>query len=244
MLPVGFGMLRESLRSSSIDLHNPMNSPLYVEFYDVFSEHKAPSNALRYSIFRCHPDLGVLQIGIRAKVIENQATMGTPYAASRPTIWITLPGPEEPQTPPVPQDEDEREPMFITTQILISGRVLYAEYLPLEDMLLCRIQTRIREYKDDGQRMVTVGLIPWTGEIMEMMMMVIHPGRTPMMRMRMKRYEIRGMRMREEEHLAPADSAVVVPTVELVSLPGGTEPVIPPPSIDITTTGARITVQL
>ncbi|GJV59916.1 hypothetical protein Tco_1466016 [Tanacetum coccineum] len=150
--------------------------------------------------------------------------MGTPYAASRPTIWITLPGPEEPQTPPVPQDEDEREPMFITTQILISGRVLYAEYLPLEDMLLCRIQTRIREYKDDGQRMVTVGLIPWTGEIMEMMMM--------------------GDEDEEEEHLAPADSAVVVPTVELVSLPGGTEPVIPPPSIDITTTGARITVQL
>ncbi|GJZ82816.1 hypothetical protein Tco_0647989 [Tanacetum coccineum] len=48
----------------------------------------------------------------------------------------------------------------------------------------------------------------------------------------------------EEEHLAPADSAVVVPTVELVSPPEGTEPVIPPPSTDITTTGARITVRL
>ncbi|GJW76645.1 hypothetical protein Tco_0138327 [Tanacetum coccineum] len=48
----------------------------------------------------------------------------------------------------------------------------------------------------------------------------------------------------EEEHLAPADSAVVVPTVEPVSLPEGTEPVIPPPSTDITTTGARITVRL
>ncbi|GKF69266.1 hypothetical protein Tco_0202323, partial [Tanacetum coccineum] len=48
----------------------------------------------------------------------------------------------------------------------------------------------------------------------------------------------------EEEHLASADSAVVVPTVELVSPPEGTEPVIPPPSTDITTTGARITVQL
>ncbi|GKC26253.1 hypothetical protein Tco_1033547, partial [Tanacetum coccineum] len=42
----------------------------------------------------------------------------------------------------------------------------------------------------------------------------------------------------EEEHLAPADSAVVVPTVVLVSPPEGTEPVIPPPSTDITTTGA------
>ncbi|GKG34007.1 hypothetical protein Tco_0434166, partial [Tanacetum coccineum] len=48
----------------------------------------------------------------------------------------------------------------------------------------------------------------------------------------------------EEEHLAPADSAVVVPTIKLVSPPKGTEPVIPPPSTDITTTGARITVRL
>ncbi|GKG59732.1 hypothetical protein Tco_0607360, partial [Tanacetum coccineum] len=34
----------------------------------------------------------------------------------------------------------------------------------------------------------------------------------------------------EEEHLASADSAVVVPTVKLVSLPEGPAPVIPPPS--------------
>ncbi|GKG11429.1 hypothetical protein Tco_0342829, partial [Tanacetum coccineum] len=48
----------------------------------------------------------------------------------------------------------------------------------------------------------------------------------------------------EEEHLAPVDSDVVVPTVELVSLPEGIKPVIPPPFTDITTTGARITVRL
>ncbi|GKA61936.1 hypothetical protein Tco_0761455 [Tanacetum coccineum] len=48
----------------------------------------------------------------------------------------------------------------------------------------------------------------------------------------------------EEEHLAPADSAVVASTVELVSPPEGTKPVIPPPSTDIATTGARITVRL
>ncbi|GJU99153.1 hypothetical protein Tco_1328424 [Tanacetum coccineum] len=46
----------------------------------------------------------------------------------------------------------------------------------------------------------------------------------------------------EEEHLAPADSAVVVPTDEPVSPPEGTEPVIPPPSTNITI-GARITVR-
>ncbi|GJX37784.1 hypothetical protein Tco_0251087 [Tanacetum coccineum] len=48
----------------------------------------------------------------------------------------------------------------------------------------------------------------------------------------------------EDEHLALADSAVIVPIVELVSPPEGTKPVIPPPSTDITTTGARITIRL
>ncbi|GJV19885.1 hypothetical protein Tco_1368905, partial [Tanacetum coccineum] len=48
----------------------------------------------------------------------------------------------------------------------------------------------------------------------------------------------------EEEHVAPADSAAVIPTVKLVSSLEGTKPVIPPPSTDISTTGARITVRL
>ncbi|GKF33196.1 hypothetical protein Tco_0106396, partial [Tanacetum coccineum] len=46
----------------------------------------------------------------------------------------------------------------------------------------------------------------------------------------------------EEEHLAPADSTIVIPTDELVSLPEGTEPAMPLPSTDITI-GARITVR-
>ncbi|GKG26009.1 hypothetical protein Tco_0399155, partial [Tanacetum coccineum] len=46
----------------------------------------------------------------------------------------------------------------------------------------------------------------------------------------------------EEEHLAPADSVVVVPADEHVSLPEGIEPVIPPPSTDITIRD-RITVR-
>ncbi|GKE93549.1 hypothetical protein Tco_1574644, partial [Tanacetum coccineum] len=48
----------------------------------------------------------------------------------------------------------------------------------------------------------------------------------------------------EEEHLALADFSVVVPTVELVSPPEGTKRGIPPPSTDISTTGARVTVRL
>ncbi|GKE91986.1 hypothetical protein Tco_1573081, partial [Tanacetum coccineum] len=46
----------------------------------------------------------------------------------------------------------------------------------------------------------------------------------------------------EEEHLAPADSTTVIPADEPVFLPEGTEPIIPPPSTDITI-GARITVR-
>ncbi|GKG24204.1 hypothetical protein Tco_0392240, partial [Tanacetum coccineum] len=38
----------------------------------------------------------------------------------------------------------------------------------------------------------------------------------------------------EEEHLALADSAIVVPVDEHVFQPEGIEPVIPPPSTDIT----------
>nr|GEV06731.1 hypothetical protein [Tanacetum cinerariifolium] len=45
----------------------------------------------------------------------------------------------------------------------------------------------------------------------------------------------------EKEHLALTNSAVVIPTDELVSPPKGTEPVIPPPSTDIATTRAMPT---
>nr|GEZ24915.1 hypothetical protein [Tanacetum cinerariifolium] len=48
----------------------------------------------------------------------------------------------------------------------------------------------------------------------------------------------------EEEHLAPTDSDVFIPTDELVSPPKGTEPVIPLPSTDTSTTGARIIVRV
>ncbi|GKE87388.1 hypothetical protein Tco_1564863 [Tanacetum coccineum] len=45
-----------------------------------------------------------------------------------------IPDPEEPQTPPIPQDEDECEPMFIQAYDpdYVSEPV-YPEYIPLED---------------------------------------------------------------------------------------------------------------
>nr|GFC20243.1 hypothetical protein [Tanacetum cinerariifolium] len=47
----------------------------------------------------------------------------------------------------------------------------------------------------------------------------------------------------EEEHLALADFAVIIPIDELASPPEGTEPIIPPPSTNTATTGARITIR-
>nr|GEW35465.1 hypothetical protein [Tanacetum cinerariifolium] len=47
----------------------------------------------------------------------------------------------------------------------------------------------------------------------------------------------------EEEHLAPADSTIVVPIDELAFSPERTDPIIPPPSTDTATTGARITIR-
>nr|GEY23344.1 hypothetical protein [Tanacetum cinerariifolium] len=47
----------------------------------------------------------------------------------------------------------------------------------------------------------------------------------------------------EEEHLASADSIVVIPIDELAFPPEGIEPIIPPPSTDTATTGARITIR-
>nr|GEX31354.1 hypothetical protein [Tanacetum cinerariifolium] len=48
----------------------------------------------------------------------------------------------------------------------------------------------------------------------------------------------------EEEHLAPTNSAIVIPTDELVSPHEGTEPVMPPYFTDTTIIRARITIRL
>ncbi|GKG17754.1 hypothetical protein Tco_0372052, partial [Tanacetum coccineum] len=56
-----------------------------------------------------------------------------------------IPGPKDPQTPPVPQDEDEYEPMFVQAHdpyyVL---EPVYPEYIPLEDE-----HEDPEEYEDD-----------------------------------------------------------------------------------------------
>nr|GEZ05616.1 hypothetical protein [Tanacetum cinerariifolium] len=128
-----------------------------------------------------------------------------------------IPGPEEPQTPPVSQDEDECEPMFIHPHDPDHvPEPMYPEYIPLEDehVLLAK--------EDDGDGDDGDSSEDDTDD----------------------EDEDEEDEEEEEEHLASADSAVVVPTVEPVSPPEGTEPVTPPPSTKTTTTRAKITVQL
>ncbi|GJU66261.1 hypothetical protein Tco_1252520 [Tanacetum coccineum] len=164
-----------------------------------------------------------------------------------------IPGPEDPQTPPVPQDEDEREPMFVQAHDPdYVPEPIYLEYIPLEDdhEFLAEEQPLPRyvtesdpeedpeEYEDDETEDGPVD----------------YP-----MDDRDDRDDDDGDSSRdnandededeeddedeeEEEHLAPADPTTVIPVDESIFLPEGTEPVIPPPSTDITI-GARITVR-
>ncbi|GJV08570.1 retrovirus-related pol polyprotein from transposon TNT 1-94 [Tanacetum coccineum] len=188
---------------------------------------------------------------------------GLPLQPVAPPSPDYIPGPENPQTPPVPQDEDEREPMFVQAHDPdYVPEPVYPEYIPLEDE---------HEFPAEEQPLPPIDS-PTTespGYVTES-----DPEEDP------EEYEDDetedgpvdypmdggddgddddGDSSRddandededeedeedeeEEEHLAPADSTTVIPADEPVFPPEGTEPVIPPPSTDITI-GARITVR-
>ncbi|GJR94301.1 hypothetical protein Tco_0266475 [Tanacetum coccineum] len=59
---------------------------------------------------------------------------GLPLQPVAPPSPDYIPGPEDPQTPPVPQDEEEREPMFVQAHGPdYVPEPIYPEYMPLED---------------------------------------------------------------------------------------------------------------
>ncbi|GKE94443.1 hypothetical protein Tco_1579298, partial [Tanacetum coccineum] len=59
---------------------------------------------------------------------------GLPMQPVAPPSPDYISGPEDPQTPPVPHDEDEREPMFIQAHDPnYVPEPIYPEYIPLED---------------------------------------------------------------------------------------------------------------
>ncbi|GKE83063.1 hypothetical protein Tco_1553063, partial [Tanacetum coccineum] len=185
---------------------------------------------------------------------------GLPMQPVAPPSPDYIPGPEEPQTPPVPQDEDEREPMFIQPHDLdYVPEPIYPEYIPLEDEHVFLVEEQPlppvdsptaespgyvaesdpeedpEEYEDDETEDSLVDYPMDEGDDED-----DDDGDSS----RDDADDEDEDEEEEEEHLAPTDSAVVVPTIEPISPPEGTEPLIPPPSTDITTTGARIIVQL
>ncbi|GKF36008.1 hypothetical protein Tco_0112766, partial [Tanacetum coccineum] len=168
-------------------------------------------------------------------------------------------GPEDLQTPPVTQDEDEREPMFVQAHDPnYVPEPIYPEYIPLEDG---------HEFPAEEQPLPPVDLP--TSELPRYVTESDHEEDPEEYEDDETKYGPVDYPMdggddadddddddssgddaddtdeddeEEEEHLASADSAVVVPADEPVSPPEGRKPVIPPPSTDITI-GAKITVR-
>nr|GEV79462.1 putative reverse transcriptase domain-containing protein [Tanacetum cinerariifolium] len=169
-----------------------------------------------------------------------------------------IPGPEEPQTPPAPQDEDEHELMFIQPHDPdFVSEPIYPEYIPLEDehilpaeeqplLLVVSPTTESlgyvaesdpekdpEEYEEDETKDGPVDYSMDEGDDRD-----DDDGYS-------SGYEADDENEDEEdeEHLAPADSVVIIPINELASSPEGTEPIIPPLFADTATTGARITIR-
>nr|GEU97743.1 reverse transcriptase domain-containing protein [Tanacetum cinerariifolium] len=131
-----------------------------------------------------------------------------------------IPGPEEPQTPPVLQDEDEREPMFIQPHDpdYVPGP-MYPEYIPLEDehvflaeeQPLPPVVSPTAESPDDGDDDDGDS----SGDDAD--------------------DEDDDAEEEEEDHLALADSTIVLPASELVTPPEETEPasISLPPEVEV-----------
>ncbi|GKE85663.1 hypothetical protein Tco_1559405, partial [Tanacetum coccineum] len=162
---------------------------------------------------------------------------GLPIQPVAPPSPDYIPGLEDPQTPPVPQDEDEREPMFAQAHDpdyvpepplppvdspTAESPGYITESNPKEDL---------EEYEDDETEDGPVDYPIDGGDDDDG-----DSSRDD------ADDEDEDDEDEEEEHLAPADSIIVVPTDEPISPPEGTKPAIPPPSTDITI-GARITVR-
>ncbi|GJV13588.1 putative reverse transcriptase domain-containing protein [Tanacetum coccineum] len=174
-----------------------------------------------------------------------------------------IPGPEDPQTPPVPQNEDEREPMFVQAHDPdYVPEPIYPEYIPLEDEHEFPAEEQLLPPVDsptaESPRYVTESNPEEDPEEYEDDETEDGPADYPMDGGD-DRDDDDGDSSRddandededdedeeeedEEEHLALADSTIVVPVDELVFPPEGTKPVIPPPSTDITIR-AMITVR-
>ncbi|GKC52113.1 hypothetical protein Tco_1074858 [Tanacetum coccineum] len=188
---------------------------------------------------------------------------GLPIHPVAPPSPDYIPGPEDPQTPSVPQDKDERELMFVQAHDPdYVSEPIYSEYIPLEDEHEFLAEEKplplvdsptvespgyvtesdpeedSEEYEDDETKDGPVDYPSDGGDDGD-----DDDGDSSGDDVKEDDDEEDDEdEEEEEEHLASADSAIVVPIDELVFPPEGTEPIIPPPSTNITI-GARITVR-
>ncbi|GJY07245.1 hypothetical protein Tco_0374299 [Tanacetum coccineum] len=171
--------------------------------------------------------------------VYTDSEPGRPVAPPSPDY---VPGPEDPQTPPVPQDEDEREPMFVHAHDLdYMPEPIYPEYIPLEDehefpaeeQPLPPVDSPTaespgyvtesdpkedpEEYEDDETEDSPVDYPMDGGDDGD-----DDDGDSSRDDADDKDEDDEDEEEEEEEHLAPTDSAVVVPTDEPVSPPEGT----------------------
>ncbi|GJU17846.1 hypothetical protein Tco_1145812 [Tanacetum coccineum] len=194
----------------------------------------------------------------RASSFTTRSIRHEPVAPPSPDY---IPGPEDPQTPPVPQDEDEREPMFVQAHDPdYVPEPIYPEYIPLEDEHEFPAEEQplppVDSHTNESPRYVTESDPEEDPEEYEDDETEDGPVDYPMDGGddggdddgdssgddADDKDEDDEDEEEEEEHLAPSESTDVVPTDELVSPPKGIEPVIPPPSTNITIR-ARITVR-
>ncbi|GJV43266.1 hypothetical protein Tco_1427802 [Tanacetum coccineum] len=158
---------------------------------------------------------------------------GLPIQPVAPPSPDYIPGPEDPQTPPVPQDEDEHEfpaeeqPLPPVDSPTAESPEHVTESDPEEDP---------EEYEDDETEDGPVDYPMDGGDDGD-----DDDGDSSRDDANDEDEDDEDEEEEEEEHIAPADSTIVAPVDEPVFPPEGTEPVIPPPSTDITI-GARVTV--
>nr|GEZ90757.1 reverse transcriptase domain-containing protein [Tanacetum cinerariifolium] len=188
---------------------------------------------------------------------------GLPMMPVAPPSLDYIPGPKEPHTPPTPQDKDEYELMFIQPHDPdFVPKPIYPEYILLEDehILLAEEQPLPpvvsptaespgyvaesdpeedpEEYEEDEAEDGPVDNPMDGGEYED----DDDDGNS-------SGYdaddedEDNEDEEEEEEHLALADFTVVIPIDELVAPPEGIDSIIPPPSTNTATIGARITIR-
>ncbi|GJX83624.1 putative reverse transcriptase domain-containing protein, partial [Tanacetum coccineum] len=157
---------------------------------------------------------------------------GLPIQPVAPPSLDYIPGPEDPQTPPVPQDEDEHE--FPDEEQPLppvdSPTAESPEHVTESDL-----EEDPEEYENDETEDGPVDYPIDGGDDGD-------DDDSDSSRDDANDEDEDNEDEEEEEHIAPADSTIVAPVNEPVFPLEGTEPVIPPPSTDITI-GARITAR-